>query len=178
MGFVKGEISPYTFFYSQAKCTGTGFMGRCSHWKRQQDRESVLELYNILAFLQWKVKTQEVFKKEQPVSFPSGNTEFSLSICKRMLGTLACFMTCRGIACLNIRGQGVKPLVRCWPAGSSCASGSLWESLYSSWGLGLTPFPFPAFPGAECFPSPHRSQACLGWVLVPFACSNPSMVSD
>lgn len=116
-------------------------MGRCSHWKRQQDRESVLELelYSILAFLQWQVKTQGVFKKEQPVSFPSGNTQFSLPICKRMSGTLAHFMTCRGIACLNIGGQGVKPLAQCWPAGSSCASGSLWESLYSPWGPGLWP---------------------------------------
>lgn len=48
-------------------------------------------------------------------------------------------MTCKVIACLSTGGQGVKPLVQCWPAGSPRASGSLWESLCSPQGSGLWP---------------------------------------
>ena len=116
-------------------------MGRCSHWKRQRDRESMLELYSILAFYSGSSKLEGSSAGSSPHHFLRATLrgQFSLSICERMSGTVARFTTCKVIACLSTGGQGVKPLAQCWPAGSPCASGSLWESLYSPRGPGLWP---------------------------------------
>lgn len=116
-------------------------MSKCSHWNRQRDRKSILELHSILSLIKWRSKLEGSSEMNSLDHFLEATLrdQFSLSICECMSGTVAHFMTCKVTACLSMEGQGVKPLVQHWPAGNPCDSGSLWESLYSPQGLGLWP---------------------------------------